>query len=37
MTSFSKSWEKRAMVETQSPYHRTAPMKNNPIHGVLDD
>ena len=22
------------MVETQSPYHRTAPMKNNPIHGV---
>ena len=37
MTSFSKSWEKRAMVEIESPYHRTAPMKNNPIHGVLDD
>ena len=37
MTSFSKSSEKGAMVELTSRYTRTAPMANNPMHGILDD
>ena len=37
MTSFSKSSEKGAMVELTSRYTRTAPMGNNPMHGILDD
>ena len=37
MTSFSKSSKKGAMVELTSRYTRTAPMQNNPMHGILDD
>lgn len=37
MTGFSKSWEKKAYIPMASRYQRTAPMKNNPMHGILDD
>lgn len=37
LTSFSKSCETGRYVEIQSKYARTAPMENNPMHGVLDD
>lgn len=37
LTSFSKSCETGAFVPLKTKYTRTAPMKHNPIHGVLDD
>ncbi|MCI9552770.1 MAG: Gfo/Idh/MocA family oxidoreductase [Acutalibacter sp.] len=37
MTGFSKSGENRAYVPMTTKYTRTAPMENNPMHGVLDD
>ena len=37
LTSFSKSSQTGAMVPLTSHYTRTAPMENNPMHGVLDD
>ncbi len=37
MTSFSKSSETGAFVPLTSHYTRTAPMGNNPMHGILDD
>lgn len=36
LTSFSKSWEERKYIELKTRYERTAPMENNPIHGILD-
>ncbi len=36
MTGFSKSWEQRKYVAMETKYTRTAPMENNPMHGVLD-
>ena len=37
MTSFSKSSKTGAFVPLTSHYTRTAPMGNNPMHGILDD
>lgn len=37
MTSFSKSCQQGEYIALESGYTRTAPMKNNPMHGVLDD
>lgn len=37
MTAFSKSSETRAYVPMTTKYTRTAPMENNPMHGILDD
>lgn len=37
MTGFSKSCESGAYVPMQSKYTPTAPMENNPMHGILDD
>lgn len=37
MTSFSKSSETGAFVPLTSHYTRSAPMGNNPMHGILDD
>lgn len=37
MTSFSKSWESKSYIPLETKYVRTAPMENNPIHGVLDN
>ncbi len=36
LTSFSKSSEKGELVQLQTRYQRTAPMENNPMHGILD-
>ena len=36
LTSFSKASETGAFVNLKTKYERTAPMKNNPIHGILD-
>ncbi len=37
LTSFSKSCEAGAYIPLKTRYYRTAPMKNNPMHGILDD
>ena len=37
MTAFSKSSERKAYVPIATKYSRTAPMKNNPMHGILDE
>ena len=37
MTSFSKSCESGTEYKLTTKYDRTAAMKNNPIHGILDD
>lgn len=37
MTAFGKSSGQRAYVPIGSHYERTAPMKNNPMHGILDE
>ncbi len=37
MTGFSRSCETKAYLPMQTRYAPTAPMKNNPMHGVLDD
>lgn len=37
LTSFSKSSEQGAYIPLQTKYTRTAPMRNNPIHGVLEE
>ena len=37
MTSFSKSCQQGAYIPLQTNYTRTAPMQNNPMHGILDD
>ncbi len=37
MTGFSRSGESRAYIPMTTKYTRTAPMENNPMHGVLDD
>lgn len=37
LTSFSKSCEKGEYIPLKTHYYRTAPMKNNPMHGILDD
>ena len=37
MTSFSKSSREGAYIPLKTRYTRTAPMKHNPMHGVLDD
>lgn len=36
MTAFERSSDKKAYVELETDYTREAPMKNNPLHGVLD-
>lgn len=36
MTSFSKSCGEKAYIPLKTKYARTAPMKNNPMHGILD-
>lgn len=37
MTSFTKSCQQQAYIPMETKYTRTAPMKNNPMHGILDD
>jgi len=37
LTSFSKSSEEGKMVWLKTNYERTAPMKNNPMKGILDE
>ncbi len=37
MTGFSKSCESGAYIPMQTKYTPTAPMENNPMHGILDD
>ena len=36
MTSFTKSCEEKRYIPLQTRYNPTEPMKNNPIHGILD-
>ena len=36
LTSFSKASEAGSFVELKTKYTRTAPMENNPMHGILD-
>lgn len=36
MTSFEKSSDKKAYLPLETVYKRKAPMKHNPIHGILD-
>lgn len=36
LTSFSKSCEKGEYIPLKTKYYRTAPMQNNPMHGILD-
>lgn len=36
MTGFSKSSEAGAYIPLKTKYTRTVPMKNNPMHGILD-
>lgn len=36
MTGFERSWETRAYLPLTTGYVRTAPMENNPMHGILD-
>lgn len=37
LTSFTKSSQSGALVPLKTRYERSAPMQNNPLHGVLDD
>ena len=37
LTSFTKSSQSGALVPLKTHYERSAPMQNNPLHGVLDD
>lgn len=37
MTGFSKSGGQKAYVPMTTRYQRTAPMENNPMHGILDE
>ena len=37
LPSFSKSCEKGEYIPLTTQYTRTAPMQNNPMHGILDD
>ena len=37
LTSFTKSCAEGKYIPLQTKYNRTAPMKNNPMHGILDD
>ncbi len=37
MTSFSRSCETKSYLPIQTRYTPTASMKNNPMHGILDD
>lgn len=36
MTGFSRSCENKAYIPMSTKYTRTAPMENNPMHGILD-
>lgn len=36
MTGFARSWETKAYLPLTTGYVRTAPMENNPMHGILD-
>ena len=36
LTAFSESSARGAYLPLKTRYTRTAPMKNNPIHGILD-
>jgi len=36
LTSFTKSCEEGSYISLKTKYERTAPMKNNPMHGILD-
>jgi hypothetical protein len=36
LTAFSKASEAGACIELKTKYERTAPMLNNPLHGILD-
>jgi hypothetical protein len=36
ITAFNKASDKRAYLPMQTKYARRMPMKNNPMHGVLD-
>lgn len=36
MTAFSRSGQQKAYIPMTTPYTRTAPMENNPMHGILD-
>lgn len=36
MTGFARSWETKAYLPLTTGYIRTAPMENNPMHGILD-
>jgi len=36
LTSFEKSSEKKGYYELTTSYEKTAPMKNNPVKGILD-
>lgn len=36
MTGFERSWETKAYLPLTTGYVRTAPMENNPMHGILD-
>ena len=36
MQSFEKSSNAGALIKLESKYTRGEPMKNNPIHGILD-
>ena len=37
LTSFEKSSREGKFIPLTTHYTRTAPMKNNPMHGILDD
>ncbi len=37
LTSFTRSCEEGKYIPLKTKYSRTAPMKNNPMHGILDD
>ena len=36
MTGFEKASEQNRYIELTTHYERSAPMANNPIHGILD-
>lgn len=36
LTAFSKASEQGGFVELKTKYERSAPMQNNPLHGILD-
>ena len=37
MTSFSKACQQNETIQLKTRYTRTAPMQNNPMHGILDE